>query len=310
MKTPLSNIFSIIAKSFRSMNRRSFLQNSTLAAAALAFQNTEEFFGKKSKISIQLYSVRDDIAKDVVGTLRALRSFGYKNVEGFGLENGKIFGKTMPEMKAILKGEGLKMPTCHSMLTDDLFEKGSAKAGDLLQKRLDDAAFLGVKRLIHPWMKPEDRTLENAKLVAERLNVAGEKAQKMGLKMGYHNHDFEFTTKGSDGRSMAEILYDETDSDKVALQLDLFWIVLANADPKAFFKKYAGRFELFHVKDMSKMNRNETIEIGDGSIDFQKIFDQDRLSGNVWKVVELEHYKTTPMKGAERALGGLKKLKL
>jgi sugar phosphate isomerase/epimerase len=290
------------------MHRRSFLKNSALSAAALSFANTSEIFAMKGKISVQLYSVRDDMAKDAAGTIAGLAKMGFKNVEGFGLDKGSIFGMPVADFKKILTKNGVLMPSCHTFLSKEMFD-AAGKPAEGFTKLLDDASVLGVKYVIHPWIFPEMRTTETIKQIVGWMNSGGQLAQKRGISLAYHNHDFEFTTRADDGRLLYEVLLQELDSKVTKLQMDLYWVQKANYQPTDWLNLYPNRIKLFHVKDMAADEKHETIEVGDGIIDFQKIFNVGMKQGVEYYVIELEHYLTTPMQGIEKALKGLKKLK-
>lgn len=293
------------------MERRNFLKNTGLAAAALSFQNLSEFGAPTKKIGLQLYSVRDDMAKDAAGTLAALAKMGYKNVEGFGMQNepGSIFKTPAADFKKMLASNGLSMPSTHVNLSDAHFD-AAGKPNDVFKKMLDAANTMGVKYFIHPWIEPKERTSEMMKKVCGWLNEGGMLTKKQGITIGYHNHDFEFTQKVGDGRLVYEYLLHETDPSLVKFEMDLYWVVFAKHQPMDWLKLYADRFRLFHVKDLAATEKRETIEVGDGVINFQEIFNVARSKGLEHYVVELEHYRTTPMDGVGKALNGVKKLKL
>jgi sugar phosphate isomerase/epimerase len=290
------------------MHRRSFLKNSALSAAALSFTNATEMLVPKGKISIQLYSVRDDMAKDAAGTIAALAKMGFRNVEGFGLGDGNIFGMPVADFKKILIQNGISMPSCHTFLKKEMFD-AAGKPADGFKKLIDDAALFGIKYLIHPWILPEMRTAETIKQIAGWLNAGSELAQKQGINMSYHNHDFEFTEKATDGRLLYEVLLQETDPKLVKLQMDIYWVAKANYQPIDWLNLYPNRFKLFHVKDMAADEKRETIEVGDGIINFQNIFNIATKLGVEYYVIELEHYRTTPMQGIEKSIKALKKLR-
>ncbi len=293
------------------MERRSFLKNSGLAAAALGFQNTLELGAPAKKIGLQLYSVRDDMAKDAGGTIAALAKMGYRNIEGFGMqmEPGNIFKTPVAEFKKMMAGNGQSMRSSHINLDSTMFD-AKGKPGDIFKKHLESSATLGLDYLIYPWIKPEERTTEFMKNACNWLNEGGALAKKQGITMGYHNHDFEFTQRTPDGRLLYEVLLQETDPALVAMQMDLYWVCFAGYQPMDWLKMYPNRFRLFHVKDMAATEKRETIEVGDGSINFQEIFDVARSKGVEHYVVELEHYRTTPMEGVGKAFKGVKKLKI
>ncbi len=292
------------------MQRRSFIKNSSLAAAALGLGDALHTMGKASrKISVQLWSVREDMAHEAAATLSELAKFGYRNVEGFGLDSGKIFGMPVKQFRKLLDDNKLWMPSSHTGITPDLFD-AKGKPNDLLKKRLDDAEALGIRYLIHPYLGNDERNADFLKKHCDRLNTAGAAAKDRGITVCYHNHDFEFTGKLPDGTMFYEMILKQTDPELVKMQLDLYWACFAGQQPADWFALHPDRFRLFHVKDMAKTEKRETVEVGDGSIDFQQIFDAAKPQHIKLYVVELEHYKTSPVAGVGRALAGLQKLKI
>jgi sugar phosphate isomerase/epimerase len=119
--------------------------------------------------------------------------------------------------------------------------------------------------------------------LAEILNTLGQKAKKVGLKLLYHNHDFEFK-KNAEGIVPIDYLLENLDSKYVNFQMDLYWVTKAEANPIAYFNKYPGRFKIWHVKDMDKQGR--FAPIGEGSINFKNILANKALSGMKYYMVE------------------------
>jgi sugar phosphate isomerase/epimerase len=291
---------------FTMLNRRTFLKNAALGAATLPFIETEELFAPIPKhIGVQLWSVRDDMAKDPKKTLEAIAKMGYREVEPFGFNDGKLFGMSYDEFSAVLKANGLTMPSTHSMFTTKMYDAAANDITDAGKKILDDAAKYGVKYNIVPYMIDDDR--KNIETVVKMFNAAGKYAKKAGVRFAYHNHDFEYKTKASDGRSINEWLLHEVDAAHLAMQMDLYWVVYANHNPLDWFKAYPGRWELVHAKDLAKTEKRETCEVGDGAIDFKSIFKQSAKAGIKHFVVELENYVTTPLEGVKKARTGLLK---
>ena len=122
-----------------------------------------------------------------------------------------------------------------------------------------------------------------AKNLADILNTLGEKANAAGLKLLYHNHDFEFK-KDEDGNLIIDYLLENTDPEKVNFQMDLYWVTKAGVDPVAYFEKYPGRFKIWHVKDMDDQGR--FAPVGEGNIDFARILAKKELSGMEYYMVE------------------------
>ncbi len=291
--------------SFEQQSRRDFLKTGALAAAGFSLLSNELFAGSKKpvvrNIGVQLWSVKDDMMKDAKGTLEKVAKMGYKQVEGFGYSEGKFFGVPTDEFTKLLAGNGLKMPSAHLGMSSKDYTNGGMS--DAFKKGVEDAKKVGQKYVICPYMVDEDRS--KGKFMAEMFNKAGEHCKAMGVKFGYHNHDFEF--KEYDGVTMYKTLLDNTDKGLVTFEMDLYWVKYAKQNPVEWFKNYQGRFTHFHVKDHDPI-KNVSVEVGEGDINFQEIFNS-KLSGAKYFIVELEAYKRTPLEGIEISLNNLKKLK-
>lgn len=267
------------------MQRRAFLQQSAiLSAGVLAMP--EIAFGKNQKTGLQLYTLRESVAKDVPGVLKQVAKAGYSELEMFGLSaENKFFGHTVKEIAALLKQNNLTSPGGHYMPEKFLFNNGN---GDDVKNFCDVANELGSSYVIIPWLSEEKRnSIDKYKLLAGRMNKAGEICKSANLQLAYHNHDFEFIDfKGEHGY---EILLKNTDSNLVKMEMDLYWVVRAGYDPVALFKSNPGRFHLWHVKDMNKNDKTQNTEVGNGQIDFKTIFAAAKLAGVKHYIVEQEN---------------------
>lgn len=292
-------------------SRRTFLQLSALSIASTALSTDSLSFLASPPpvrhLGVQLYSVRDVLVKDPAGTLKAIAEMGYREVEGYGQQTGKIGGLSLPDFSKLLKDNGLAMPSSHFNLKLADWDDSKNALTDATKKALDAAAATGQKYIVNPWMEIGERG-EIVKFV-KLLRAAGEYVNKLGLRFGYHNHDFEFTMKGPDGRLMIEWLLQEIDPKVMAMEMDIYWVCFAGYNPLDWFRLYPGRWELCHAKDMAKTEKRETVEVGDGSIDFTSIFKQGKLAGLQYHIIELEHYKTTSIEGVKRARENFLKLK-
>src|SRR5437588_3107540 len=170
-------------------SRRSFLKTSALLSAGVLVA-PKLFAYDKKYIGLQLYTVRDHMGKDVAGTLARVASIGYNSVEGtYG--GGKYFGQEPAAFAALLKQNGLIMPSAHYLLGEDMKGPGTILNG--WDKAVDDAAAVGQKYMVCAWLSPKERgTLDHYKQLAEDFNKAGETCKKAGIQFCYHNHDFEF----------------------------------------------------------------------------------------------------------------------
>lgn len=255
------------------MKRSEFLKLSGAGAAALYFSTDLFAAGKKDKFALQLYSVRDAVAKDLEGTLERLVKIGYNKLEIYGY-NGKFFGHTAAQFSAILKRTGTQVVSSHHISGISMKSPGTLTEG--WSRAVDDLKAIGAKYAACSYLFPAERTPEIYKTLPDLLNRSGEVAKAAGLKFGYHNHDFEFEALGD--MLVYDYLLSATDPKLVFMELDLYWIVKAGKDPVAYFNKYPGRFPLWHVKDMEAASGDIT-EVGNGKIDFKSIFAARKTAG-------------------------------
>jgi sugar phosphate isomerase/epimerase len=291
---------------FQQNSRRTFLKNSALATAGatLTGQWSHLFDGPPpTHIGLQLYSLRDDIGKDPVKTTEAVAKMGYKEVEGYGMEPDKIFKMPLADYAKVLKDNGLKMPSTHASITIADYDSAANSINDRTKKLIDAAAGLGLRYLTVPYMNADDRT--NMAKVVKTFQSAAAYCAKAGIKLAYHNHDFEYKQQGPDGRLIIEWLLHEIDPKQMDMEMDMYWVVFAGHNPADWFRLYPNRWRLCHAKDMANTEKRQSIEVGDGTIDFKKLFRQSSLAGLQYYIVELEHYQTTPLEGANKARKGL-----
>ena len=280
------------------MKRRTFLQNSVLAVAgSLTLPSILANAKGNTSIGLQLYTLRDVIMKDVKGTLRAVASMGYTHVETYGYKDGVLFGMPAAEFAKYLKSLGVKVTSGHygiDMATGSGWEKACA-----------DAKEMGQEYIVVPWMdKKFYSSLDVLKGTCNSINKAAEVAKKYNLRMGYHNHAFEFSEV--EGKSVYDAMLENLDPKLVAMEMDLYWVVNAGKDPLKYFEKYPGRFELWHVKDMDKAKRDNNADVGTGSIDFKALFANAKQSGMKHFFMEQETYPSSPMESTKKSIDYLK----
>lgn len=254
------------------MNRRSFLGSlagaglGTLGLAGCARAGTESVAsGRLERIGVQLYTVRDRMQQDVAQTLQAVANVGYDEVETAGISD-----LTPQQFRSLLDRFDLVSPSGHVPIND--FREN-------LDATLSTARMLGQRWVVVPWLDESERTLAGYRRVAEELNRFGAAAREQGLRVAYHNHDFEFQPLEG-GRTGYDILLAETDPALVDMELDLFWAVKAGRDPVDMFARHPGRFPLWHVKDMADMQgAQRMVDVGQGAIDFGRIFSRAEQAG-------------------------------
>jgi sugar phosphate isomerase/epimerase len=285
-----------------SSSRREFIRQSSLLTAGL-FINKEEWFKSKKKIGIQLYTLRNEMGKDPKGTLQKVAQLGYKEVETFGYNKGKWFGLTAPELKAVLKDNGLSSPSGHTFLASIFLKDGWE---DNWKKGVEDAKAIGQKYIVIPWLEEANRKpIDNYKKIADGLNKAALICKQAGdIDVAYHNHDFEFFE--SDNQTGFDILMKETDP-MVKMELDLYWVVKAGKNPLDLFAAHPRRFVMWHVKDMDTTEKKFFTEVGHGSIDFKSIFAQAKLSGMKHFFVEQDFCPGPPLESIAKSIDYLKK---
>jgi len=278
-------------------SRRTFLKNSAVLVAGTALLSKTSFAAPKPAeiVGIQLYSVRDDMKKDPVGTLTQLAKIGYKNVEHANYIDGKFYGYSPMEFRKILNDLGLKMPCGHTVMGKDHWDAGKKVFSDSWKKTVEDAAFMGQRYVISPWMDETMRkTYDDLLRYMDVFNLCGELCQKSGMKFGYHNHWFEFTEKLNDVK-VFDIMMQKFDQKLVVMQLDIGNMYIGGAKALDILSQYPGRFELIHVKDEIAVNTPEKYEssvLGKGIIPTKEAIDLGRkIGGTTVFIVEQESYQ-------------------
>lgn len=267
------------------ITRRNFIINTSMAATAVLALPSLAFTMNKKEIGLQLYTLRNEISKDVKSTLEKVAAAGFTTVETYGFSiKEQFWGLSAIELKKVLDANNLKAVSGHYNLGSFLYDGNTIE----LIAAIEAAKVLNSEFLTIPWIdEPFRKNIEDYKKIASRLNEAAKMCQKAGLKLAYHNHDFEF--QKHDGITGYEILLQETDKDLVCFELDLYWVVRSGNDPIKLFAENQERFKMWHVKDMDKINKALNTEIGSGSIDFEAIFKEAKQSGMKHFFVEQEN---------------------
>lgn len=278
-------------------SRRRFLQNSAVLLAGTTLLSRAAFAAPKSDeiIGIQLYSVRDDMKKDPLGTLKQLAQMGYKHVEHANYIDRKFYGYSAVEFKKILTDLDLKMPCGHTVMGKNHWDAAKKDFSDSWKYTVEDAAYMGQKYVISPWMDESMRkTYDDMLGYLEVFNKCGELCQKSGMKFGYHNHWAEFTEK-LNGEKLFDIMMKNLDVKKVVMQLDIGNMYIGGAKALDVIGQYPGKFELIHVKDEIGVNTNEKFEsaiLGKGIIPVKEVLDICRKTGGTKVfIIEQESYQ-------------------
>jgi sugar phosphate isomerase/epimerase len=296
-------------------DRRSFIRTSALALAGAAFFDNPLFAAPKHKgiVGLQLYSIRDEMAKDPIGSLTQLSGMGYVYVEHANYIDRKFYGYPVSEFRKKLDGLGLKMISGHTVMGREHWDEVGKDFTDSWKLTVEDAAALGQKYIVSPWMDESIRkNYDDLRHYMEIFNKCGELCKKKGMKFGYHNHDFEFSEK-LNNEKLFDIMMRSIDPDLVVMQLDIGNLYNGGAVALDVVNQYPGRFENIHVKDSIKIGggdgQYESTIVGEGIINVRNVIKQAKKSGDVkvW-IIEQESYQgRTPMECVKADLDVMKK---
>jgi sugar phosphate isomerase/epimerase len=249
---------------------------------------------KVENVGVQLYTFRDAMAKDALGTLEKIAALGYKEIESARSGMGHYYGLKAAGMKKACIDLGMVLRSGHVHLDEDF------------DKTIAEAVESGQEYLICSSMPKDGQTIDNYKATAEAFNKAGEQCKANGIKFGYHNHDYEFESDGD--QVLYDVLMDNTQTDLVYMELDLGWVIVAGKDPLDYFARYEGRFPLWHLKDMN-MTEKQSTEFGKGGLDILKMLQNGDKSGVKHVFVEQEEYTIGPFEAMANNMAYLNKLR-
>ncbi|NCI48244.1 sugar phosphate isomerase/epimerase family protein [Sediminibacterium soli] len=281
-------------------SRRSFLRKTSVLIAGSGLLSRQVFAAaaKEHITGIQLYSVRDDMRKDPLATLKALSDMGYRYVEHANYVNRKFYGYTAADFKKVLADNGLKMPSGHTVMGRDHWDATKKEFSDSWKYTVEDAAAVGQELVISPWLDENLRkNYDDMKRYMEVFNKSGELCRKSGMRFGYHNHNFEFTQKLND-TLVYDIILESTDPSLVTQQLDIGNLYSTGANALEIVKKHPGRFVSLHVKDETKSAQSkeigsgyESTVLGTGVANTKAITDEARKLGTTHFIIEQESYQ-------------------
>ena len=284
-------------------SRRIFVKAGALAALGTAiFPGSVIASGRASGIiGLQLYSVRDEMSKDPLGSLTQLAKMGYVYVEHANYINRKFYNYTATEFKKVLDGLGLKMISGHTEMGKQHWDEAKKDFSDSWKQTVEDAGILQQKYVVSPSMDGSMRkTYDDFKRYMDIFNKCGELCKKSGMKFGYHNHDFEFSEK-LNGEKLFDIMMKSMDPELVVVQLDIGNLYNGGAIALDVVNQYPGRFENIHVKDEIKATsgdeKYESTILGEGIVDARKVVDMaTKIGGTTCYIIEQESYQgKTPM---------------
>ena len=284
------------------LTRREFLQSAATLACGSAILGSKTLFASPFglPIGLQLYSVRQMMAKDYEGTLKQIASTGFQEVEAAG-----YFHHTPQQVKDAMSGAGLHLVSSHHPFTE---------LNENFDKVLDFDKQVGAQYLICAFPGYKDPTkvkgmsraasldafsLDDYKYNAEQFNHWGEKAKAAGLTFGYHNHTMEFQPK--DGVVPLDEMIRLTDPSLVTFELDCGWVIVGGANPVDYIKRYSSRISMLHVKDFKHSDKPATIaapppaaQLGQGTLDYKPVFEAAKPGEIKHYFVEQEAYDMPP----------------
>jgi sugar phosphate isomerase/epimerase len=234
-------------------------------------------------IALQLYTLREAMAKDFAGTIRKVAAMGYVGVETAGFP-----GTTPQEASKLFKELGLVVSSAHSRLP----------LGEHQNEVLETMAALGCKYLISPNVGTDYfKSIEGIKQARDLLNEANAVAAANGLRLGLHNHWWEF--ERVEGQYPYDVLLDGLDP-AICFELDTYWTKVAGVDPVQVIKKLGARAPLLHIKDGPGVQKEPQVAVGEGIMDIPAII-QAGGSNTEWLVVELDHCATDMVEAVKKS---------
>lgn len=299
-------MINLMSKKLKMKMKPILLTCAVLAMSLFSFKPIEKSgVADKPFGGLALYTVRDAMMKEARATLSSVAQAGYVNVESAGYNNGKFYNLSPSDFKSLLDEMKLTPISAHQGTVN--FEN--------IDQQIADLKLAGFKYFVIPvppmGLFTYDRENKRmalkggAKNLAEILDKLGEKCSAAGLQLLYHNHDFEFA-KDAEGNVVFDYLLEHCNPKNVNFQMDLYWVTKAGADPVAYFKRYPGRFKIWHIKDMDDQGR--FAPVGNGKIDFKRILDNKKLAGMKYYFVEQDAcYNETALEAIVISHKGLSK---
>jgi len=257
----------------------------------------------KKEISLQLYSLRDDVTEDYDATIKKVGEIGYTSVEAAGYNNGKFYGKTPAQFRQDVENAGMTVLSSHTTkalseneLKSKVFTESLVWWNECIQAHYE----AGAKYIVAPSMDVP-KSLNDLQTWCDYYNEVGKRCKEKGLSFGYHNHAFEFVE--IEEVMMYDYMIEHTNPEFVFFQMDVYWTVIGKQSPVDYFHKYPGRFELLHIKDNKELGQS-------GMVGFDAIFKNTDVAGTKYLIVEVEKYNFSPKESVKRSLDYLLKCPL
>ncbi len=275
------------------MKKMTYLKKATVLIIAVLGMYLLSSCGESKYIGLQLWSVRDAMKENPSETVKKVGEMGYAFVEAAGYSDGKFYGMGPAEYTALMEESGMDFLSSHTgqALPD------SGKWDETMawwDQCIAAHKKAGVQYIVQPWMGEKGyASLKGLDKYCEYFNEVGKKCRENGIKFGYHNHANEF--KELEGQVIYNYMLENTDPENVFFQLDLYWIHEGGKKATDYFKKYPGRFDLWHVKDEKELGQS-------GEMDFEPAFKMADKAGMKYYIVEVEKYSHDPLVSVEKSL--------
>lgn len=242
---------------------------------------------KKPMIGIQLYTLRDECARDFEGTLRKVAAMGYDGVELAGFHGWEV-----AKLKTLLDELGLRVVASLIGLNE-------------LVHSFDDHRKLGCDYIVVPYIQPQvfQRKEQVDRLIGQ-LSDAAAACKEANIKLGYHNHDFEITNQYNGKPALFEI-FERLGKDELLVEFDVYWLRKGGLNNTDTLQRYSGRMPTIHLKDMTEDGR--FAPVGQGVMDFGAICRAAEAANVEWFVVEQDdHFELPPLESVEKSINYLR----
>ena len=230
---------------------------------------------KRDQIGVQMYTLREQAAKDLGDALAAVAKMGYVGVEFAGFQ-----GHNAAQVRSMLNALQLKAFSAHIPVTQFATD---------LDQVIVDLKMIGAPWGVIPWIGPEDRTEAGMRTLGERMNHYARALKGAGIKFAYHNHNFEFEEKTDSGKTLFEMLLEVTEPGLVYFELDAFWAAVGGYEPDEVIRAHPDRIRLVHLKDASRDDPRKDVPFGEGVLDWGAILSAAREAGVEYYITEQDN---------------------